>query len=364
MTRILDIIQNNSLSSRIGNYKMSPLHAFIQGLPKIELHVHIEGTLEPELMFSLAQRNQIQLPYPTVEELRQAYQFGNLQDFLDLYYQGMSVLQTEQDFYDLTWAYLKRIADQNVVHTEIFFDPQGHTSRGVPFATVVNGITAAQEEAQTELGVSSKLILCFLRHLSEEDAFQTLVAALPYQDKIIGVGLDSSELGHPPSKFKQVFAKAHAEGFLAVAHAGEEGPPSYVWEALDQLNVHRIDHGNRALEDERLVKRLVEEQVVLTVCPLSNLKLCGVKDLHEHPLKTMLALGLKVTVNSDDPAYFGGYMTENYQAITEALNLQPDDIKQLAENSIDGSFLSPVEKATLKTQLNEYMTNGHPFRKA
>jgi len=356
MTRILDIIQNNSLSSRIGNYKMSPLNSLIKGLPKIELHVHIEGTLEPELMFTLAQRNHIQLPYQTVDELRQAYQFGNLQDFLDLYYQGMSVLQSEQDFYDLTWAYLQRIADQNVVHTEIFFDPQGHTSRGVPFATVINGITDALNDAQAELGITSKLILCFLRHLSEEDAFQTLEAALPYQDKIIGVGLDSSELGHPPSKFKQVFAKAHVEGFLAVAHAGEEGPPSYVWEALDQLKVHRIDHGNRALEDEHLVKRLVEEQMVLTVCPLSNLKLCGVKDLREHPLRTMLDLGLKVTVNSDDPAYFGGYMTENYQAITEALNLQPDQIKQLAENSIDGSFLSAVEKATLKTQLNEYIT--------
>jgi adenosine deaminase len=337
---------------------MSTLTSFIEGMPKIELHLHIEGSLEPELMFELAQRNGIEIPFPTVEEVRQAYDFPNLQSFLEIYYQGMGVLQIEQDFYDLTWAYLKRIADQNVVHTEIFFDPQGHTNRGVPFDTVIKGITQALQDAQEKLNLTSKLIMCFLRHLSEKEAFQTLEEALPYKDQIFGVGLDSSEMGHPPSKFESVFAKAHQEGFRITAHAGEEGPPEYVWEALNQLRVHRIDHGNRGLEDAALVKRLAEENIALTVCPLSNLKLCGITDMQDHPLKKMLDLGLKATVNSDDPAYFGGYMNENYQAVADALALEKEHIVKLAENSIDGSFLAEAEKARLKMQLEEYVAQA------
>lgn len=333
---------------------MTDMTQFIEGLPKVELHLHIEGSLEPELMFALAQRNKIDIPFKSVEEVREAYNFTNLQDFLDIYYQGMNVLHKEQDFYDLTWAYLSRVAAQNVLHVEIFFDPQGHTSRGVAFETALNGITRALEDGKTKLGVTSKLIMCFLRHLSEEDALKTLEQALPYKDKILGVGLDSSEVGHPPSKFARVFEKARVAGFLIVAHAGEEGPPAYVWEAVDVLKVDRIDHGNRSLEDEKLVSRLVADETALTVCPLSNLKLCVVKDMKQHPLKKMLDLGLKATVNSDDPAYFGGYMNENYKAVAEALNLDKSHLITLAKNSIEASFLNDTEKRALSDKVEAY----------
>lgn len=328
---------------------------FIEGLPKVELHLHIEGSLEPELMFALAQRNKIKIPFASVEEVRQAYNFSNLQDFLDIYYQGMNVLQTEQDFYDLTWAYLERVAKQNVMHTEIFFDPQGHTERGVAFETALNGITRALDDAKQKLGVSSFLIMCFLRHLSEEDAFKTLEQALPHKNRILGIGLDSSEVGHPPSKFERVFARARQGGFkVAVAHAGEEGPPAYVHEALDLLKIDRIDHGNRSLEDKELVEKLVKTGMALTVCPLSNLKLCVVKDLKAHPLKRMLQMGLKATINSDDPSYFGGYMNENYLAVAQALKLEKSDLLQLTQNSIDASFLDAGAKAALKKRLDDY----------
>lgn len=333
---------------------MTDIVQFIRDLPKVELHLHIEGSLEPELMFELAQRNKIDIPFKSVEEVRAAYDFGNLQDFLDIYYQGMNVLRTEQDFYDLTWAYLTRVASENVQHVEIFFDPQGHTSRGVAFDTVLNGITRALDDAKKKLNVSSKLIMCFLRHLSEEDALQTLEQALPYKDRILGVGLDSSEVGHPPSKFARVFEKARAEGFLLVAHAGEEGPPEYVWEALDQLKIDRIDHGNRSLEDGKLSQRLAQEGMALTVCPLSNLKLCVVKDMQKHPLRTMLDLGIKATVNSDDPAYFGGYMNDNYIAVAEALKLSKQEILTLARNSIDATFLDDAGKKRLRDNLEAY----------
>jgi adenosine deaminase len=325
---------------------------FIEALPKVELHLHIEGSLEPELMFALAKRNRIAIPFASVEEVRNAYDFGNLQDFLDIYYQGMNVLQTKQDFYDLTWAYLQKIHAQNVRHCEIFFDPQGHTVRGVAFETVLDGIASALDDGNKKLGISSLLIMCFLRHLSEEDALRTLEQALPHKDKLAGVGLDSSEVGHPPSKFARVFAKAREAGLKIVAHAGEEGPPAYVWEALDILKVDRVDHGNRSLEDAALVKRLAEDRLALTVCPLSNLKLCVVKDLKDHPLRTMLQLGLKATVNSDDPSYFGGYMNENYKAIAHALELTVDELLTLAANSIDGSFASDAEKARLHRELS------------
>jgi adenosine deaminase len=333
---------------------MTDLKDFIENMPKVELHLHIEGSLEPEMLFSIGNRNNVDLPFNSAEEVRAAYDFSNLQDFLDIYYQGMNVLQKEQDFYDLTYAYLEKIASQNVQHTEIFFDPQGHTERGVSFETVLNGITRALDDGGDKFGISSKLIMCFLRHLSEEDAFKTLEEALPYKDKIIGVGLDSSEVGHPPSKFERVFAKAREEGFLIVAHAGEEGPPEYVKEALDLLKVNRIDHGNRSLEDDELVIRLVNEDMALTVCPLSNLKLCVVDDIKDHPIKKMLGLGLKATVNSDDPSYFGGYMNENYLAIAQALNLEKQDILTLAKNSIQASFLNDNEKQNLSRKLEEY----------
>jgi len=333
---------------------MAEIDSFIEGLPKVELHLHIEGSLEPELMFSLAQRNKINLRFKSVEEVRKAYNFSNLQDFLDIYYQGMSVLQKEQDFYDLTWAYLERCKANNVMHVEIFFDPQGHTERGVAFETVLNGITRALDDGKKKFGISSKLIMCFLRHLSEEDAMKTLEQALPYKKKIVGVGLDSSEKGHPPSKFERVFKKARDNGLLIVAHAGEEGPPEYVWEALDKLKVNRIDHGNRSLEDDKLVARIVKDGLALTVCPLSNLKLCVVKDMKQHPLKKMLTLGLKATINSDDPAYFGGYMNDNYKAVTHALNLDKNDLLTLARNSVNASFLTPAEKDVLMQKVNAY----------
>jgi adenosine deaminase len=333
---------------------MTDIVQFIKDLPKVELHLHIEGSLEPELMFALAQRNKIDIPFNSVEEVRAAYDFGNLQDFLDIYYQGMNVLRTEQDFYDLTWAYLSRVAGENVQHVEIFFDPQGHTSRGVAFETALGGITRALDDGKAKLNVTSKLIMCFLRHLSEEDALKTLEQALPHKDKILGVGLDSSEVGHPPSKFARVFEKARAEGFLLVAHAGEEGPPEYVWEALDQLKINRIDHGNRSLEDNELSARIAAEGMALTVCPLSNLKLCVVKDMQKHPLKKMLDLGIKATVNSDDPAYFGGYMNDNYIAVATALGLSKQDVLTLARNSIEATFLDDAGKKRLRDNLEAY----------
>ena len=316
----------------------------IAHLPKAELHCHIEGSLEPELMFRLAQRNGIELPYADVEAIRRAYEFDCLQDFLDVYYQGMSVLQNEQDFFDLTWAYLERCEADNVVHTEIFFDPQGHTDRGVAFGTAFEGIHAALEQGEAELGISSRFIMCFLRHLDEDAAFDTLRQADPYLDRITGVGLDSSEVGHPPSKFQRVFDRAGDMGLKRVAHAGEEGPPEYVWEAIDGLAVDRIDHGNRSLEDEALVERLVHMQIPLTVCPQSNLRLAVVKDMADHPIRRMLALGLKATVNSDDPAYFGGYVNDNFNALVDAVDLQVDEIMALVRNSFEASFLAEDDK--------------------
>lgn len=313
-------------------------------LPKAELHIHIEGSLEPEMMFALAQRNGFALPYDSVEAVRAAYQFENLQSFLDLYYAGAQVLQTEQDFYDLTWAYLQKCAVQAVRHSEIFFDPQTHTDRGIPFQVVLNGITQALRDGQAQLGISSALILCFLRHLSAEAAMATLEQALPYGDSFVAVGLDSSEQGHPPSKFQAVFDRARAEGFLTVAHAGEEGPPEYIWEALRLLKVSRIDHGVRCVEDPALVDYLAEHQIPLTVCPLSNVKLCVFDRMEQHNLKQLLDRGLCVTVNSDDPAYFGGYMAENFAAIESALGLTPADLVQLAKNSFTASFLDADTK--------------------
>ncbi|WOE74375.1 adenosine deaminase [Alterisphingorhabdus coralli] len=328
--------------------------AFIAGLPKAELHLHIEGSLEPELMFALAQRNKVDIPFASVEEVRVAYDFSNLQDFLDIYYQGMGVLIEEQDFYDLTMAYLQRAKADNVRHVEIFFDPQGHTERGVAFETVISGITRALADGERDLGISYRLIMCFLRHLSEEDAFATLEEAMPYLGKIDGVGLDSSEVGHPPSKFERVFAKCRELGLKVVAHAGEEGPPEYVHEALDLLKVDRIDHGNRALEDDTLITRLADEGMCLTVCPLSNLKLCVIDDIHDHPIKTMLDHGIKATVNADDPSYFGGYVNDNFRAVTEALNLDRDHLLTLARNSFTGSFLDEVDKERHVAAVSEY----------
>ena len=311
---------------------------FIAGLPKAELHLHIEGTLEPELMFELARRNRITLPHASVDALRRAYEFTDLQSFLDIYYQGAAVLQTRQDFHDMTAAYFRKAASQNVRHAEIFFDPQTHTHRGVPMETVIGGIHDAQQDAQRTQGVTSKLILCFLRHLDEDDAMRTLDAALPFREHLTAVGLDSSERGHPPSKFARVFARAREAGLLAVAHAGEEGPPEYVWEALDLLHVRRIDHGVRCLEDTKLVDRLVREQIPLTVCPLSNVKLRVFDRIEDHPLRRMLSLGLKVTINSDDPAYFGGYVNENYVVAAQALGLTREELEQIARNSFEASF--------------------------
>ena len=311
------------------------MYNWLNALPKAELHMHLEGSLEPELMFQLAERNHIKLPWDSVEALRSAYDFNNLKEFLDIYYQGANVLQTEQDFYDLTWAYLQKCEEQNVIHVEPFFDPQTHTARGVSMEVAITGISEALGDARDLLGISSGLILSFLRHLSEEDAFHTLQQAMPFRDLFFAVGLDSSELGHPPSKFTNVFAKARAEGLLAVAHAGEEGPPEYVWEALDLLKVSRIDHGVRAWEDPRLMARLIEEQIPLTVCPLSNTKLRVYQNMSEHPILQMLEQGAMVTVNSDDPAYFGGYLTENFQALHTGLGMTQQQAQRLAENSLN-----------------------------
>jgi adenosine deaminase len=315
----------------------------IADLPKAELHMHIEGSLEPEMMFSLAQRNGVQLPYADVAAVRKAYQFNCLQDFLDLYYKGMSVLLTEQDFFDLTWAYLLRCKDDNVVHTEIFFDPQGHTSRGVAFATAFDGIWSALLKGEQELGISSRIIMCFLRHLDEASALATLEEAGPFLDRIAGVGLDSSEKGHPPRNFQRVFDRAAELGLKRVAHAGEEGPPEYVYEALDLLKVDRIDHGNRSLEDDDLVARLARKQIPLTVCPQSNLRLAVVKHMRDHPIRDMLGMGLKATINSDDPAYFGGYVNDNFNALVDAVGLDSDEIIELVRNSFEASFLPQAD---------------------
>lgn len=326
---------------------------YIRLIPKAELHLHIEGSLEPELMFAMAKKNGVKINYNNVDELRAAYNFNNLQEFLDLYYAGADVLLKEEDFYNLTIAYLKKSQEDNVVHTEIFFDPQTHTVRGVKFDAIVNGISRALEEGRKEMNISSQLIMCFLRHLSEESAMEALEHALDHKDKIIGVGLDSSELGNPPSKFLRVFERAQKEGFLTVAHAGEEGPADYVWEAIDLLNVMRIDHGVRSIEDEKLVDELVKRQIPLTVCPLSNLKLKVVNDLKDHPLKKMMDKNLMVTINSDDPSYFGGYVNQNYLEVAEALNLTKDDILLLAKNSFTASFLTEDEKKFYLDKVDE-----------
>ena len=323
---------------------------FIAGLPKAELHIHIEGSLEPELMMALAQRNEVTLRFASIEALRAAYRFANLQDFLDLYYEGMRVLLTEQDFHDLAMAYLRKAASQNVRHAEIFFDPQGHTGRGVAFKTVIDGLWRALKDAERSLGMTTALILCFLRHLDEAAAERTLEEALPWRERWIGVGLDSSETGHPPSKFERVFARARGLGLKAVAHAGEEGPPEYVREALDLLKVDRIDHGNRALEDAELTARLVREQMPLTVCPLSNVRLCNVPDIARHPLRRMLQLGLRATINSDDPAYFGGYINENLSALA----LSEDEMLILARNGFRAAFLDEATRQRHLAALDAY----------
>ncbi|KMS50909.1 adenosine deaminase [Novosphingobium barchaimii LL02] len=327
---------------------------FIAGLPKAELHLHIEGSLEPELMFQLAQRNSVAIPYASVEDVRAAYDFSNLQDFLDIYYAGAAVLRVRQDFHDLAMAYFTRAAADGVLHAELMFDPQTHTDRGIAFEEVIEGLLSAMAAAEAQFGMTSQLILSFLRHLSEEAAFATLEAAEPWLDRITAVGLDSSEVGHPPEKFARVFAAARGRGLKITAHAGEEGPPAYVHEALDLLKVDRIDHGNRALEDDALVARLAAEGMTLTVCPLSNLKLCVVDDLADHPLDRMLALGLKATVNSDDPAYFGGYVADNYRAVAEARGLSRGDLVTLARNSFTGSFLTPEAIAANLEKLDAY----------
>ncbi len=334
---------------------MSDPDAFIAGLPKAELHMHIEGSLEPEQMFAFARRNRVEIPFASLEAVRAAYSFSSLQDFLDIYYQGAAVLRTEEDFRDLAAAYFDRAAADGVAHAEIFFDPQTHTARGIPFDVVMTGLLQGMAEAEAGHGIKSKLILCFLRHLDEAEAFATLGEAEPWLDRIEAVGLDSSELGHPPQKFARVFAAAAERGLKRVAHAGEEGPPDYVMQALDMLKIDRLDHGNRALEDPRLVARLVREGMTLTVCPLSNLKLCVVPDMTAHPIDTMLRAGLRATVNSDDPAYFGGYVNDNYRAVAKARNLSRDDLATLARNSFLGSFLSPEEASPHLARLDAYL---------
>jgi adenine deaminase len=333
---------------------MTSMESFIRRIPKAELHLHIEGTLEPEMMFELARKHRLALPYASVEQLRQAYSFSNLQSFLDIYYQGADVLRDEDDFHALTSAYVRRAHADGVVHAEIFFDPQTHTARGVPFATVIGGIHSALEEARRALGITHRLILCFLRHLSAQDAMTTLEQALPHVCAITAVGLDSSEAGHPPSKFAEVFARARSEGLLTVAHAGEEGPPEYVSEALDLLQVKRVDHGVRSAEDPALLARLVRDRVPLTVCPLSNVRLRVFDRMEDHNLKRLLRQGLCVTVNSDDPAYFGGYVAENYLAAFRALVLSRADIVQLASNSFEASFLPQAEKEGWLAQVRRF----------
>ncbi|MEN8186399.1 MAG: adenosine deaminase [Bacteroidota bacterium] len=330
------------------------MEKFIQKLPKAELHLHIEGTFEPSLMFEIAKRNKIKIPYNSVEEIEKAYNFSCLQDFLDIYYQGAGVLIKEQDFYDLTYSYLQKCADQNVRHTEIMFDPQTHTERGVSFKTVINGISRACEDAKENLNVSSILIMSYLRHLSEEEAFKTLEQSIPFKEKITAIGLDSSEKGNPPSKFKNVYEASVKEGYIPLAHAGEEGPPEYVWEAIDILNIKRIDHGNKALQDPELVKEIVKRDMALTVCPLSNTALQVIDDLKNHPLKKMMDLGLKVTVNSDDPAYFGGQVNKNYLEIQKALDLTKEDLYKLAKNSFEYSLINDSIKNEYIKMLDKY----------
>lgn len=333
---------------------MERLDSYIAGLPKAELHLHIEGSLEPEQMFEFAQRNKVAIPFDSVEAVRAAYDFSNLQDFLDIYYAGANVLQTEQDFHDMALAYFRRAAADNVRHAEIFFDPQTHTDRGLPFSVAADGLLAGMKATEQELGVSSRLILCFLRHLDEEAAFDTLKQAEPWLDRIVGVGLDSSEVGHPPSKFQRVFARARDMGLKLCAHAGEEGPPQYVHEALDLLHIDRMDHGNRSMEDEGLIRRLADEQMTLTVCPLSNLKLCVVHDLKDHPVPEMLRRGLHVTLNSDDPAYFGGYVNQNYVELANAVGLTREQVTRIARNSFEGSFLGEADKARHLAEIDRY----------
>ena len=332
--------------------------ALIKRLPKCELHIHIEGSLEPELMFGLARRNSVKLRFDSVEAVRRAYQFRNLQDFLDIYYQGMSVLLTEQDFYDLAFAYLQRAHADNVRHVEMFFDPQGHTARGVAFDTAIGGLSRAIADAEAQFGIRASLIMCFLRHLDEADAQKTLDSALAFKDKIVGVGLDSSEAGNPPSKFKNVFRRAREAGFFLTAHAGEEGPAAYVWEALDILGVGRVDHGNHSLDDDALVARLVRERMALTVCPLSNLRLRVVEDLKAHPLRRMMDKDLVVTLNSDDPAYFGGYVNDNYRAVSDALLLNRDEIAAIVRNGFHASLMSDAEKQKALAEVERVLAGG------
>ena len=327
---------------------------FLKQMPKAELHIHIEGSLEPELMFRLARKNNIQLPFDTEEQIREAYRFSDLQSFLNIYYKGAGVLQTEADFYDMTFAYLEQCRSQNIIHTELFFDPQTHTDRGIDFETVVAGICRALSEGKNKFNISSRLILCFLRHLGPAPAMKILDQALAYKNEIIGVGLDSSELGFPPDQFKGVFEKALDNGFLTVAHAGEEGPPDYIWQALDLLKIRRIDHGVRCIEDPKLLMRLVEEQIPMTVCPLSNVKLKVFNQMKDHNILSLLEKGLKVTVNSDDPAYFGGYLNENFMALHKDLGMNKDQAVRLAKNSFEASFLDPGEKQRAVLRLEAY----------
>ncbi|MCF7496816.1 adenosine deaminase [Vibrio sp. L5-1] len=334
------------------------MDSFIKHLPKVELHLHIEGTLEPELMFQLAKRNNVSIPFDNPDQVRDAYQFHNLQSFLDIYYQGANVLIHEQDFYDLTWAYLLKCQQDNVVHTEIFFDPQTHTERGIAFEVIISGITQALNQAEQELGISSQLIMCFLRHLDEESAFETLKQALPFKDKIIGVGLDSSEQGNPPEKFKHVFQEAINQGFLAVAHAGEEGPAQNIIDALSLLGITRIDHGVRCIDDDALMEKLAAKRIPLTVCPLSNTKLKVFDTMQEHNIVELLRKGLCVTINSDDPAYFGGYMNDNFLAVANAHPLTKNELAQFSINAVEASFISPHAKEDLIAQVRQYLAEN------
>jgi len=334
--------------------KETSIEDFIKGIPKAELHVHIEGTFEPELMFKIARRNNARIKYRSVEEIREAYNFSNLQDFLDIYYEAAGILTEEEDFYDLTMAYLEKAVSQNVLHSEIFFDPQTHTGRGIKFLTVIDGIHKALEEAGKRLGISTELIMCFLRDLDISAAMKTLDEALPYRDRIKAVGLDSAEVGNPPSKFQDVFSRAREAGFLTVAHGGEEGPAEYVWQALELLKVSRIDHGNHGLDDDKLTEELLRRKIPLTLCPLSNLRLKVIDSMQRHPLRRMMEKGLIVTINSDDPAYFGGYINENYLAVAKALNLSADDIYKLAKNSFEASFLETGIKDKMLARVCEY----------
>ncbi|MBB1462836.1 adenosine deaminase [Vibrio sp. SG41-7] len=334
------------------------MDSFIKHLPKVELHLHIEGTLEPELMFQLAKRNNVSIPFDNPDQVRDAYQFHNLQSFLDIYYQGANVLIHEQDFYDLTWAYLLKCQQDNVVHTEIFFDPQTHTERGIAFEVIIGGITQALNQVEQELGISSQLIMCFLRHLDEDSAFETLKQALPYKDKIIAVGLDSSEEGNPPEKFKHVFQEAINQGFLTVAHAGEEGPAQNISDALSLLGITRIDHGVRCVEDEDLMEQLIAKRTPLTVCPLSNTKLKVFNTMQEHNIVELLRKGLCVTINSDDPAYFGGYMNDNFLAVANAHPLTKNELAQFSINAVEASFISPHAKEDLIAQVRQYLAEN------